>query len=118
MTDSCKAARGRKCTVRIPSYCNGNPVGTYNPQTVGGIMYYMHFYKFTLSQAMPKGILIAIATLVGGRFGKQNPGYNGDVKTCRDNDDGSGLLKIYITVSIKTTQTGRVPYFNFRVVGY
>jgi GTPase len=81
-------------------------------------MYYLHFYKFTLSQAMPKGILIAIATLVGGRFGKQNLGYNGDVKTCRDNDDGSGLLKIYITVSIKTTQTGRVPYFNFRVVGY
>lgn len=93
-------------------------VGAFNAQTVGGITYYTHFYKFNLPQAMPNGILVALITLVGDRFGNQNPGYNADIKVSRDKDDGSGLLTSYLTVSVKSPQTGWFPYFNIRVVGY
>lgn len=93
-------------------------VGAFNAQVVGGITYYTHFYKFNLPQQMPNGILVALATLVGDRFGNQNPGYNADIKVSRDNDNGSGLLTSYLTISVKTPQTGWFPYFNIRVVGY
>ncbi|HGH4642296.1 TPA: hypothetical protein ACJIWV_004131, partial [Enterobacter asburiae] len=93
-------------------------VGAYNPQTVGGITYYTHYYRLPLPMALPNGIMVALATIIGDKFGNQNPGYNADVKTCRDNDDGTGFLKTYITISVKTPQTGWIPYFNIRVVGY
>lgn len=96
----------------------GIAVGAYNPQTVGGITYYTHYYKVPLPVALPNGIITAIASISGDRFGKQNPGYNADVKTCRDKDDGTGLLTTYLTVSVKTAQTGWFPYFHVRVVGY
>lgn len=93
-------------------------VGVYNPQTVGGITYYTHYYKIPLPVALPNGIITAIASLSGDRFGNQTPGYNADVKTCRDKDDGTWLSTTYLTVSVKTAQTGWVPYFHVRVVGY
>lgn len=96
----------------------GIAVGAYNPQTVGGITYYTHYYKVPLPVALPNGIITAVASISGDRFGNQNPGYNADVKTCRDNDNGTGLLTTYLTVSVKTVQTGWIPYFNVRVVGY
>lgn len=96
----------------------GIAVGAYNPQTVGGITYYTHYYKVPLPVALPNGIITAIASISGDRFGNQNPGYNADVKISRDKDDGTGLLKTYLTVSVKTDQTGWVPYFHVRVVGY
>lgn len=93
-------------------------VGAYNPQTVGGITYYTHYYRLPLPMALPNGIITAIASLSGDRFGNQNPGYNADVKVSRDKDDGSGLSTTYLMVSVKTPQTGWVPYFHIRVVGY
>lgn len=96
----------------------GLPVGAYNPQTVGGITYYTHYYRLPLPMALPNGIITAIASISGDRFGNQNPGYNADVKTCRDKDDGTGLLTTYLTVIVKTPQTGWIPYFHIRVVGY
>ncbi|HDP7909535.1 TPA: hypothetical protein P7B21_002684 [Escherichia coli] len=96
----------------------GIAVGAYNPQTVGGITYYTHYYKVPLPVALPNGIITSVVSISGERFGNQNPGYNADVKTCRDKDDGTGLLTTYLTVSVKTAQTGWVPYFHVRVVGY
>ena len=96
----------------------GIAVGEYNPQTVGGITYYTHYYKLPLPMALPNGIITAIASLSGDRFGNQYPGYNADVKVSRDKDDGTGLSTTYLTVSVKTPQTGWVPYFHVRVVGY
>lgn len=96
----------------------GIAIGAYNPSVVGGIAYYTHYYKLTLPMALPNGVITAIASISGDRFGNQNPGYNADVKTCRDKDDGTGLLTTYLTVSVKTAQTGWVPYFHVRVVGY
>ncbi|MBW9633332.1 hypothetical protein FHA45_04245 [Escherichia coli] len=93
-------------------------VGAYNPQTVGGITYYTHYYRLPLPMALPNGIITAIASISGDRFGNQNPGYNADVKVSRDKDDGSDLLTTYLTVSVKTPQTGWIPYFHIRVVGY
>lgn len=93
-------------------------VGAYNPQTVGGITYYTHYYRLALPMALPNGIITAIASISGDRFGYQNPEHNADVKVSRDKDDGSGLLTTYLTVSVKTPQTGWVPYFHIRVVGY
>lgn len=96
----------------------GIAVGAYNPQTVGGITYYTHYYKMPLPVALPNGIITAIASISGDRFGNQTPEYNTDVKISRDKDDGSGLLTTYVTVSVKTPQTGWIPYFHIRVVGY
>ena len=96
----------------------GAPVGAYNPSVVGGLTYYTHYYKLALPMALPNGIMVALANIIGDRFGNQNPGYNADVKTCRDNDNGTGLLTTYLTVSVKAVQTGWIPYFNVRVVGY
>lgn len=96
----------------------GIAVGAYNPQTVGGITYYTHYYKVPLPVALPNGIITSVASISGDRFGNQNPGYNADVKTCRDKDDGTGLLTTYLTVIVKTPQTGWIPYFHIRVVGY
>ena len=96
----------------------GLPVGAYNPQTVGGITYYTHYYKLPLPMALPNGVITAIASISGDRFGNQTPGYNADVKTCRDKDNGSGLLTTYLTVSVKTPQTGWIPFFHIRVMGY
>ncbi|MEH4624525.1 hypothetical protein PO369_13065 [Phytobacter diazotrophicus] len=96
----------------------GAAVGAYNPAMVGSLMYYTHYYKLALPMALPNGIMTAVACIVGDRFGNQNPGYNADVKTSRDKDDGSGLLTTYLTVSVKTPQTGWIPYFNVRVVGF
>lgn len=96
----------------------GSPVGAYNPSVVGGLTYYTHYYRLALPMALPNGIITAIASLSGDRFGYQNPEHNADVKVSRDKDDGSGLLTTYLTVSVKTPQTGWVPYFHIRVVGY
>lgn len=96
----------------------GIAIGAYNPSVVGGITYYTHYYKIPLPAALPNGIITAIASISGDRFGNQNPGYNADVKVCRDKDDGTGLLTTYLTVSVKTPQTGWIPYFHIRVVGY
>ena len=96
----------------------GIAVGAYSPQTVGGITYYTHYYKVPLPVALPNGIITAVASISGDRFGNQKPGYNADVKTCRDKDDGTGLLTTYLTVIVKTPQTGWIPYFHIRVVGY
>ncbi|HAY4576699.1 TPA: hypothetical protein JZ958_001105 [Escherichia coli] len=96
----------------------GIAVGAYNPQTVGGITYYTHYYKLPLPMALPNGVITAIASISGDRFGNQYPGYNADVKVSRDKDDGTGLSTTYLTVSVKTAQTGWVPYFHVRVVGY
>ncbi|EFM0014867.1 hypothetical protein DI17_000578 [Escherichia coli] len=96
----------------------GIAVGAYNPQTVGGITYYTHYYKLPLPMALPNGVITAIASISGDRFGNQNPGFNTDIKISRDKEDGSGLSTTYLTVSVKTAQTGWVPYFHVRVVGY
>ena len=96
----------------------GIAIGAHNPSVVGGLTYYTHYYKLPLPMALPKGIITAIASISGDRFGNQNPGYNADVKTCRDKDDGTGLLTTYLTVIVKTPQTGWIPYFHIRVVGY
>ncbi|HHP0437123.1 TPA: hypothetical protein REW08_004247 [Klebsiella pneumoniae] len=96
----------------------GLAVGAYNPQTVGGITYYTHYYKVSLPAALPNGIITAIASISGDRFGNQTPGYNTDIKISRDKEDGSWLSTTYLTVSVKTPQTGWVPYFHIRVVGY
>ena len=96
----------------------GSPVGEYNPSVVGGLTYYTHYYKLPLPMALPNGIMVALANIIGDRFDNQNPGYNTEVKVSRDKDDGSGLLTTYLTVSVKTPQTGWVPYFHIRVVGY
>lgn len=96
----------------------GIAVGAYNPQTVGGITYYTHYYKVLLPVALPNGIITALASLSGDRFGNQNPGFNTDIKISRDKEDGSGLSTTYLTVSVKTPQTGWIPYFHIRVVGY
>ncbi len=96
----------------------GIAIGAYNPSVVGGLTYYTHYYKLPLPMALPNGIITAIASISGDRFGNQNPGYNADVKTCRDKDDGTGLLTTYLTVIVKTPQTGWTPYFHIRVVGY
>ena len=96
----------------------GIAIGAYNPSVVGGLTYYTHYYKLPLPMALPNGIMVALANIIGDRFGNQYPGYNADVKTCRDNDNGTGLLTTYLTVSVKTVQTGWIPYFNVRVVGY
>lgn len=96
----------------------GIAVGAYNPQTLGGITYYTHYYKLPLPMALPNGVITAIASISGDRFGNQYPGYNADVKVSRDKEDGSGLSTTYLTVSVKTPQTGWVPYFHIRVVGY
>ena len=96
----------------------GIAIGAYNPSVVGGIAYYTHYYKLPLPMALPNGVITAIASISGDRFGNQYPGYNADVKVSRDKDDGSGLLTTYLTVSVKTPQTGWTPYFHIRVVGY
>lgn len=96
----------------------GIAIGAYNPSVVGGITYYTHYYKMPLPAALPNGIITAAASISGDRFGNQNPGYNADVKICRDKDDGSGLLTTYLTLSVKTPQTGWIPYFHIRVVGF
>ncbi|HAI5190192.1 TPA: hypothetical protein HJQ36_001434 [Escherichia coli] len=96
----------------------GSPVGEYNPSVVGGLTYYTHYYRLALPMALPNGIITAIASISGDRFGNQYPGYNTDVKVSRDKDDGTGLSTTYLTVSVKTAQTGWVPYFHVRVVGY
>lgn len=96
----------------------GLAVGAYNPQTVGGITFYTHFYKVTLPATLPNGVIAGVVTLGGDRFGNQNPGYNADVKLCRDNDAGNGLLTSYVTISLKTPQTGWIPYFQISLVGY
>ncbi|KYP88951.1 hypothetical protein WB60_09445, partial [bacteria symbiont BFo2 of Frankliniella occidentalis] len=96
----------------------GVAVGAYNPQTVGGITFYTHFYKVTLPATLPNGVISGVVTLVGDRFGNQNPGYNADIKLCRDNDSGTGLLTSYVTISVKTPQTGWVPYFQISLIGY
>ncbi|ELZ5570977.1 hypothetical protein U0H19_001251 [Escherichia coli] len=96
----------------------GSPVGEYNPSVVGGLTYYTHYYRLALPMALPNGIITAIASISGERFGNQYPGYNADVKVSRDKDDGTGLSTTYLTVSVKTPQTGWIPYFHIRVVGY
>ncbi len=96
----------------------GSPVGAYNPSVVGGLTYYTHYYRLALPMALPNGIITAIASISGDRFGNQNPGFNTDIKISRDKEDGSGLSTTYLTVSVKTPQTGWVPYFHIRVVGY
>lgn len=96
----------------------GSPVGEYNPSVVGGLTYYTHYYRLALPMALPNGIITAIASISGDRFGNQNPGYNTDIKISRDKEDGSGLSTTYLTVIVKTPQTGWVPYFHIRVVGY
>jgi hypothetical protein len=51
----------------------GAPVGAYNPSVVGGLTYYTHYYKLALPMALPNGIMVALANIIGDRFGNQTP---------------------------------------------
>jgi hypothetical protein len=93
-------------------------IGAFNAQTIGGITWYTHYYKFTLPTAFPTAIISANVSMISATFAGQIADVLADIKARREVDDGSSISKTVLTVSIKTPQTGWTPTLNFHVTGY
>lgn len=93
------------------------PVGAYNPQNIGGVTWYTHFYIFSLPASFSTAVISCVATLVSPRGDQQAAGTPAFIACTRDKN-GGGSSKDAITVSITTPVTGWYPYFNFSVVGF
>lgn len=94
-----------------------DPVGTFNPQTFGGVTYYTRYYVVTLPRAYPTAHQVTTLTIAGKAFNDQS-GVYGLWAMCNRNIDSSGPSLTSFTVSVTTVDSTQVPIIHFSSEGY
>ena len=92
-------------------------VGTFNPQTFGGVTYYTRYYVVTLPRAYPAAHQVTTVTISGKAFNDQG-GVYGLWAMCNRNVDSSGPSLTSFTVSVTTVDSTQVPIIHFSSEGY
>lgn len=91
-------------------------VGAYNAQTIGGIVWYSHFYTVTLPIAYNTAHFDCVATLAGYPGNAQGTETAAFVKTNKT-ATGPGESLTSFTVSILTPATGWTPTIHWESTG-
>jgi len=94
------------------------PVGNFNPQTLGGVTYYTHYYRVSFPRAYPNKQVATVATLASNAWANQTSMAGRSLAIHRDSDDGSTVSKTKFVVAYTTTVLGETPTLHYESAGY
>ncbi|EOZ5897711.1 prophage tail fiber N-terminal domain-containing protein [Escherichia coli] len=94
------------------------PVGNFNAITLGGVLYYTHYYRINFPRQFPNAQIATLATLASYSFSTQSSMAGKSLATHRDTDSGTGVSRTRFTVSYTTPNLGEIPTLHFEAIGY
>ncbi|WP_411899591.1 phage tail protein [Salmonella enterica] len=94
------------------------PVGNFNAITLGGVLYYTHYYRINFPRQFPNAQIATLATLASYSFSNQATMAGKSLATHRDTDSGTDVSRTRFTVSYTTPNLGEIPTLHFEAIGY
>lgn len=94
------------------------PVGNFNPQVLGGVTYYTHYYRVSFPRQFPTAQIATLATLASHSFNNQATMAGRSLATHRDTDSGTDVSRTRFTVAYTTPNIGEIPTLHFDSTGY
>lgn len=94
------------------------PVGNFNAITLGGVLYYTHYYRVNFPRQFPNAQIATLATLASYSFSTQSSMAGKSLATHRDTDSGTDVSRTRFTVSYTTPNLGEIPTLHFEAIGY
>ncbi|MEH3648516.1 MULTISPECIES: phage tail protein [Enterobacter cloacae complex] len=94
------------------------PVGNFNPQVLGGVTYYTHYYRVSFPRQFPTAQIATLATLASHSFNNQATMAGRSLATHRDTDSGTDISRTRFTVAYTTPNIGEIPTLHFESTGY
>ncbi len=94
------------------------PVGNFNAITLGGVLYYTHYYRVNFPRQFPNAQIATLATLASSGFSKQTTMAGKSLSTHRDTDSGADVSRTRFTVAYTTPNLGEIPTLHFEAIGY
>ncbi len=94
------------------------PVGNFNAITLGGVLYYTHYYRINFPRQFPNAQIATLATLASYSFSTQATMAGKSLATHRDTDSGTDVSRTRFTVSYTTPNLGEIPTLHFEAIGY
>ncbi|MEX3052285.1 phage tail protein [Escherichia coli] len=94
------------------------PVGNFNAITLGGVLYYTHYYRVNFPRQFPNAQIATLATLASAGFSEQTTMAGKSLATHRDTDSGTDVSRTRFTVSYTTPNLGEIPTLHFEAIGY
>ena len=94
------------------------PVGNFNPQVLGGVTYYTHYYRVSFPRQFPTAQIATLAILASSSFNNQATMAGRSLATHRDTDSGTDVSRTRFTVAYTTPNIGEIPTLHFESTGY
>lgn len=94
------------------------PVGNFNAITLGGVLYYTHYYRVNFPRQFPNAQIATLATLASYSYSTQATMAGKSLATHRDTDSGTDVSRTRFTVSYTTPNLGEIPTVHFEAIGY
>ncbi|WP_239695446.1 gp53-like domain-containing protein [Enterobacter kobei] len=94
------------------------PVGNFNPQVLGGVTYYTHYYRVNFPRQFPNAQIATLATLASYSYSTQTTMAGKSLATHRDTDSGTDVSRTRFTVAYTTPNLGETPTLHFEAIGY
>ncbi|WP_407194855.1 phage tail protein [Citrobacter farmeri] len=94
------------------------PVGNFNPQVLGGVTYYTHYYRVNFPRQFPNAQIATLATLASYTYSDQATMAGKSLATHRDTDSGTDVSRARFTVAYTTPNLGEIPTLHFESIGY
>lgn len=94
------------------------PVGNFNAITLGGVLYYTHYYRVNFPRQFPNAQIATLATLASYSFSTQSSMAGKSLATHRDTDSGTDVSRTRFTVAYTTPNLGETPTLHFEAIGY
>ena len=94
------------------------PVGNFNAITLGGVLYYTHYYRVNFPRQFPNAQIATLATLACSTYSNQESMAGKVLATHRDTDSGTDVSRTRFTVSYTTPNLGEIPTVHFESIGY
>ncbi|MGV2724843.1 UNVERIFIED_CONTAM: hypothetical protein POV78_24375, partial [Enterobacter roggenkampii] len=94
------------------------PVGNFNPQVLGGVTYYTHYYRVNFPRQFPNAQIATLATLASYSHLDQATMAGKSLATHRDTDSGTDVSRTRFTVAYTTPNLGEIPTLHFEAIGY
>lgn len=89
------------------------PVGNFNAITLGGVLYYTHYYRVNFPRQFPNAQIATLATLASYSFSTQSSMAGKSLATHRDTDSGTDVSRNAIHCVVYDTQSRRNSDFAF-----
>ncbi|HCX4663556.1 TPA: phage tail protein [Escherichia coli] len=94
------------------------PVGNFNAITLGGVLYYTHYYRVNFPRQFPNAQIATLATLASYSYSTQATMAGKSLATHRDTDSGTDVSRTRFTVAYTTPNLGETPTLHFEAIGY